>query len=83
MVDLGHVTMTIYANFHSLFLRMLQIKFGIDWPSALREEMFEYFGPIHVYSPGIGADKPLGPKYFRKHKPSVHLLIPSKFSDIK
>ena len=27
---LGHVAMTIYANFHSLFLRMLHIKFGFD-----------------------------------------------------
>ena len=45
--------------------------------------MFEYFGHIHVYSPGAGADNPLGPKYFHKHKSSVHLLIPSKFSAIK
>ena len=35
---LGQVTMTIYANFHSLFLRMLQIKFGFDWPSRFSEE---------------------------------------------
>ena len=41
--------------------------------------MFEYFGHIHVYSPGAGADNPLGPKYFHKHKYSVHSLIPSKF----
>ena len=34
---LGHVTMTI-ANFNSLFLRMLHIKFGFDWPSGFREE---------------------------------------------
>ena len=27
---LCHVTMTIYANFHSLILRMLQIKFGFE-----------------------------------------------------
>ena len=32
---LGHVTLTIYTNFHSLFLR---IKFGFDWPSSFREE---------------------------------------------
>ena len=77
------MTMTIYANFHSLFLRMLQIKFGNNWPSPFREEMFEYFGHIHGYSPGAGADNPLGQKYYHKHKSSVHLLIPSKFSDIK
>ena len=35
---LGHVTMTLYANFHSLFLRMLHIKFGFDWPNGFREE---------------------------------------------
>ena len=35
---LGHVTMTIYTNFHSLFLRMLHKKFGFDWPSGFREE---------------------------------------------
>ena len=35
---LGHVTMTIYANFHSLFLMMLHKKFGFDRPSGFREE---------------------------------------------
>ena len=35
---LGHVTMTIYTNFHLLFLRMLHIKFGFDWPSGFSEE---------------------------------------------
>ena len=46
-------------------------------------KMFEYFGHIHVYSPGAGADNIQGQKYFPKHKSSVHLLIPSKLSDIK
>ena len=36
---LGHVTLTIYANVHSLFLRMLHIKFGFDWPSGFREDV--------------------------------------------
>ena len=31
---LGHVTMTIYVNFHFLFLRMVHIKFGFDWLSS-------------------------------------------------
>ena len=31
---LGHVTLTIYINFHFLFLRMLHIKFGFDWLSG-------------------------------------------------
>ena len=35
---LGHVTLTIYINIHSLFLRMLHIKFGFDWPSGFRED---------------------------------------------
>ena len=47
------------------------------------KKMFEYYGHTHVYSPGAGADNPLGPKYFHKHEYSVHLLIPSKFSAIK
>ena len=35
---LGHVIVTIYANFHSFFLRMLQIKFGFDWSCGFRQE---------------------------------------------
>ena len=31
---LGHVTLTIYINFHFLFLWMLHIKFGFDWLSS-------------------------------------------------
>ena len=80
---LGHVTLTIYATFHSPFLILLHIKFGFDWPSSFRKKMFEYFGHKHVYSPGAGADNPIGPKYFHEHKSSVQFLIPSKFSDIK
>ena len=30
---------------------MLHIKFGFDWPSGFRGEMFEYYGDIHVYCP--------------------------------
>ena len=36
---LGHATMNFYANFHSLFLMMLHIKFGFDWQSGLREDV--------------------------------------------
>ena len=35
---LGHVTWTIYINFSSLFLRMLHMKFGIDWTRGFRGE---------------------------------------------
>ena len=59
------------------------MKFGFDWPSVSEEKMFQYHGNIHVYSPGAGADNPLGPKYFHKHQYSVSLLIPSKFFAIK
>ena len=32
---LCNMTLTIYINFHCLFLH---IKFGFDWPSGVREE---------------------------------------------
>ena len=35
---LGHVTLTNLTNFHLLFLRILLIKFGFDWPSGFKEE---------------------------------------------
>ena len=66
-VRLSHVTLKMYTNFHLLFPRMSRI----------------YYGHIQVYRPGAGADNPLGPKYFHKHKSSVHLLFHSKFSAIK
>ena len=34
---LGHVTWTIYINFHSPFPTRLHIKFGFEWPSGFRE----------------------------------------------
>ena len=34
---LGHVTLTFYINFHSLFLTMLHLKFGFYWYSGFRE----------------------------------------------
>ena len=35
---LVHVTLIIYINFRSPFLRMIHMKFGFDWPSGFREE---------------------------------------------
>ena len=35
---LGHVTLTIYINFRSPFLRMLHMTFGFDWTNGFREE---------------------------------------------
>ena len=34
---LGHVTLTIYINFHSPFQRILSKTFGFDWPNGFRE----------------------------------------------
>ena len=36
---LGHVTMTIYINFHSSFIRMLHMTYGFDWPTGSREDL--------------------------------------------
>ena len=33
---IGHVTLTIYINFHSPFPMRLHIKFGFDWPSGFK-----------------------------------------------
>ena len=51
---------------------MFHIKFGFN------RLMFEYYGHIHVYSPGAGTDNPIE-SFFHKHKSSVHLHTPSKF----
>ena len=53
---LGHVNLTIYINFLSPFQRRLHIKFGF----VLQKTIFENGGHIHTYSPGAGADNPLG-----------------------
>ena len=60
---LGHVICTIYINFLSHFPRRLHTKFGFDWPK-ISEQMFDYNRYIHVYSPGTGADNPLGSNSF-------------------
>ena len=60
---LGHVTWTIYIHFRPPFLSRLHMKVGIDWPSGFREEL-ETNGHVHVYSPGAGADNPLGSNLF-------------------
>ena len=44
--------------------------------------MFENNGHIHVYSPGAGADNPLGSKFFQKYKSSLNLVIPASFSHL-
>ena len=50
---LGHVTLTIYINFHSPFPRMLHMKFGFDWPSGFREDVFfliQFYVPFKIIS---------------------------------
>ena len=32
-----------------------------------KEKMFEYYGNIHVYCPGVGTDEPLGSNFFQNH----------------
>ena len=38
--------------------------------------MFEYYGNIHVYCPGVGADEPLGSNFFQNQifSPTAHFL---------
>ena len=39
--------------------------------------MFEYYGNIHVYCPGVGADEPLGSNFFSESlifSPTAHFL---------
>ena len=35
---LGHVTLTIYINFHSPFLRKFHMMFGFDWQNGFIED---------------------------------------------
>ena len=37
--------------------------------------MFEYYGDIHVYCPGVGVYEPLGSNLFQNHKYSALLPI--------
>ena len=58
---------------------MLHINFGLNWPSGFTEEekIFEYYGNIHVYCPGVGAYVPLGPILFSESlifSPSANFL---------
>ena len=70
---------------------MLHAKIQTHRPSGSAEEDFLKFFAIYSHGGHLlfplpkdapGADNLLGPKYFLKHKSSVHLLISSKFSAI-
>ena len=43
---------------------MLHIKFGLIDRVVSEEKMFEYYGDIHVYCPGVGVYEPLGFMFF-------------------
>ena len=64
------MTLTIYIN-------------SLIGQAVSEKKMFEYYGQIHVYSPGAGADNPLQTKFFHKHKYSVYLPISCKFCPYK
>ena len=64
---LGHVTLTIFINFHFLFLRMLHKKFGFDWPSDFREEDVSILWSYTMYmyiAPGQGQTTPWAQNIF-------------------
>ena len=58
------------------FARLLQVS-----KKFLRSLILYIFLPvfIHVYSPGVGADNPLGSEFLFKHKLFVTLVICCKF----
>ena len=60
---LGHVTWTNYIKFRSPFQERRHIKFGFDLAVSV-EKTFKNGGHIQVYSPGAGADNPLGSIFF-------------------
>ena len=62
---LGHVTWIIYIHIDNPFLLMLHINLALIGQPVSEEMMFEYYGYIHVYCPGVGADEPLGSNFFR------------------
>ena len=61
---LGHVTWTFYINFRSPFSRRLTHNLALIGLAVSVEKMFENGGHIHVYSPGTGADNPMGSNLF-------------------
>ena len=64
---LGHVTWIFYIHICYPFLLMLHINFALIGQAVSEEKMFEYYGDIHVYCPGVGAEEPLVPNFFQNH----------------
>ena len=55
---------------------MLHIKLALIGQVVSEEKMFEYYGNIHVYCPGVGAYEPLGPFFSESFifRPTTHFL---------
>ena len=55
---------------------MLHIKFGFIGQVVSEEKMFEYYGNIYVYCPGVEAYEPLGPIFSESlmFSPTTHFL---------
>ena len=43
-------------------------------------KMFEYYGDIHVYCPGVGAYEPLGPNFFQNINIQSYCPFPARLS---
>ena len=50
----------------------------IGYPVS-EKTIFEYYGDIHIYCPGVGGRPVPGVHFFQNHKFSVHLPISFKF----
>ena len=49
---------------------------------AVSKKRFENNAHKNVYNPGAGADNPMGPHLFQKHKSYVNFVICCKFSHL-
>ena len=58
--NLGHIDI----NFYSPFLRMLHMNLALNGKTVSEEKIFEYYGNIHVYCPGVGVNLSLGSNFF-------------------
>ena len=69
------ILMSIETSYH--FGHLLQVQKKSLWSLILYNFFFHDF--IHVYSPGAGADKPLGMKFWCQQEHLVTLVICCKF----
>ena len=59
------MTLTIYINFSFLLPKDAPHEvLALIGLAVSEKKMFEYYGHIHVYSPGAGADNPPAAKIF-------------------